>query len=531
MKTGKILDPIHGLIEITEIEEFIINQKIFGRLRKVKQNTLLNYIFPGANHTRFEHSIGVMHLAEMIYNKSNENVETTYLKKQKYGVDKKYFSVIDYIKEKKEQEVILQELRLAALLHDIGHGPTSHKFDDFTITGEQLLEILYTKKNIFNEYLNYFEKYIDLNNLKSDKIEHELVSCVFVINLIHTLKENQNFTQESKEIIHLLRIKNILKMIDPAFLPDYEIEINKKNFTNYFNSIIASFPFDADRMDYLYRDSFYSGVKYGFFDQSRILASLLPVEQQGKFTLGIKKSGLDSIIRFIQSRNHLYTQVYFHKTNCATNAMLDFVFRNLEDESALENIKDYDSFENFYCKNGDEYFFNNTLKTILDNNGCKVCEDGCVENDVLDELLDRNLWKKTIEIRENIKLDDTDEEKIHNIKDYVKALKEKEETHRYDPNKIMALKSRLENEEKKIYIQEHYSSNFGLKGVEKSKLVLIDANGVRDDWNKINDEFYFLSQTNVFIKRIYVRRTFNTAKEFIEIENKIKQYMKELDMN
>lgn len=534
MKTGKILDPIHGLIEITEIEEFIINQKIFGRLRKVKQNTLLNYIFPGANHTRFEHSIGVMHLAEMIYNKSNENVETTYLKKQKYSVDKKHFSIIDFIEEKSEQEVILQELRLAALLHDIGHGPTSHKFDDFTITGERLLEILHSEKNVFGEYLDYFEKYIELNDLKSDKIEHELVSCIFVIKLIHELKGNFNFTKESIEIIHSLRIKNILKMIDPAFLPDYEIEINKKNFTNYFNSIIASFPFDADRMDYLYRDSFYSGVKYGFFDQSRVLASLLPVEYQGKFTLGIKKSGLDSIIRFIQSRNHLYTQVYFHKTNCATNAMLDFVFRNLDGKSALENIKDYDPFEKFYCENGDEYFFNNTLKTILNNNGCEINKKGCVENDVLDELLDRNLWKKSIEVRENLKLDSEEESTIQNISQYVSTLKEKEKKSKYDPEKMKELKRRLEQEEKKIYIQEHYSSNFGLKGIEKSKLVLIDKeheDGIRSDWNKINDEFYFLSQTNVFIKRIYVRRTFTTAKEFIDIENKIKKHMQDLDMN
>ena len=214
--------------------------------------------------------------------------------------------------------------------------------------------------------------------------------------------------------------------------------------------------------------------------------------------------------------------------------MLDFVFRNLEGESALENIRDYDRFEDFYCKNGDEYFFNNTLKNILNNNGCKVCEEGCVENDVLDELLDRNLWKKSFEIRENLKLDNEEESNVQNISQYVDALKKKEKNSRYDPEKMKELKRMLEQEEKKIYIQEHYSSNFGLKGIEKSKLVLIDKehkDGIRNDWNKINDEFYFLSQTNVFIKRIYVRRTFTTAKEFIDIENKIKKHMQDLDMN
>ncbi|MDR6487883.1 HD superfamily phosphohydrolase [Chryseobacterium vietnamense] len=516
MKTGKILDPIHGLIEITEIEEFIINQKIFGRLRKVKQNTLLNYIFPGANHTRFEHSIGVMHLAELMYNKSNENVETTYLKKQKYGVNKEYFSVIDYIKEKDEQEIILQELRLAALLHDIGHGPTSHKFDDFTVTGQKLLDILKTKKDVFNDFLGYFENFINSKKIQNKKIEHELVSCVFVIKLIHDLKSNENLTNESLKIKKSIKVENILKMIDPEFLPDYEIEIAGKNFTNYFNSIIAGFPFDADRMDYLYRDSFYSGVKYGFFDQSRILASLLPVEHAGKFTLGIKKSGLDSIVRFIQSRNHLYTQVYFHKTNSATNAMLDFVFRHLNGQSVLDNIENYKGFEDFYCRNGDEYFFNTTLKDILEKNGCRVCEDGCIENDVLDELLDRNLWKRCFEERKN-------------IKDIQK--KEDFNQHKFDQEKLDELKSRLEKDDG-ILIHENYSSNMGLKGYEKSRAVLIDNDlkKTRNDWSGISDEMEFLSMTNVFIKRVYVRRneTFTTADEFKKIEERIKLLVKDL---
>lgn len=508
MKTGKILDPIHGLIQITEIEEYLINQKIFGRLRKVKQNTLLNYIFPGANHTRFEHSIGVMHLSEMIFNNSNDNVDIILLKNEKYQHELDFPSINKLIKEEKH-DIIVQELRLAALLHDVGHGPTSHKFDDFTITGNELLGILNSKTEIFGDYLDSFKDYIIREDCETKKIEHELVSCVFIISLIHTLKKNDNLTQKSIRVRDGIKVENIIKMIEPNFFPKHEIELENINFTDYFNSIISGFPFDADRMDYLYRDSFYSGVKYGFFDQSRILMSLLPVKFNNRITLGIKMSGLDSVIRFIQSRNHLYNQVYFHKTNASTNSMLDFVFRHLNNKSVLENVITFEEYESFYCKNGDDYFFNSTLKDMLTNNGCDVCGDGCIENDVLDELLDRNLWKRCFEERLNLKKG--------NFDDY-----------KFNPSTLDKIKKELEIE--KIYIQENYSSNLGLKGLKKSKAVIIDKgnkNPIHNDWSTITDEMNFLSQTNSFIRRIYVRRTFKNANEFKELSSKIINKFKE----
>lgn len=515
MKTGKILDPIHGLIEITEIEEFIINEPIFGRLRKVKQNTLLNLIFPGANHTRFEHSIGVMHLAEIIFNKSNENVETTYLKNQKYNKDKEYKSIKDHFKSNiLGYNILVQELRIAALLHDVGHGPTSHKFDDFTINGNQLLEILNTEKEVFSDYIEVFKSFIKNKNIEDKKIEHELVSIVFIIKILKTIQQEKNFTNESKEIIQGINIDNIIKMIDPQFLPNKEIKIDDLNYTDYFNSLIASFPFDADRMDYLYRDSLYSGVKYGFFDQSRILMSLLPVEFEGRYTLGIKKSGLDSVVRFIQSRNHLYNQVYFHKTNSATNAMLDFVFRHMESETVLDEVNTFKDYENFYIKNGDEFFFNSTLKRKLEQNGCFACGDSCPENDVLDELLDRKLFKRIYENRVNVK----DPASTSNFNDL-----------KFNENKLKEIKAKLEKED--IFIQESYSINLGLKGFNKSKSVIIDKTpdgkiNIRKDWDKITDEMTFLSQTNVFLKRIYLRRTFKNAEELNKMQQRVLEIFK-----
>ncbi len=76
MYTGNILDAIHGSIKLSEIEKWVISQKPFSRLRRIKQNTFLYYVFPSANHTRFEHSIGVMHMGNQIYDNANRNYQT-----------------------------------------------------------------------------------------------------------------------------------------------------------------------------------------------------------------------------------------------------------------------------------------------------------------------------------------------------------------------------------------------------------------------------------------------------------------------
>jgi uncharacterized protein len=81
---GSILDPLHGDIKLSEIEKWCISQPIFSRLRGIKQNTFLYYVFPSANHTRFEHSIGVMHLAGKIFDACKENFATGNRKKEKY---------------------------------------------------------------------------------------------------------------------------------------------------------------------------------------------------------------------------------------------------------------------------------------------------------------------------------------------------------------------------------------------------------------------------------------------------------------
>lgn len=170
---GSILDPLHGDIKLSEIEKWCISQPVFSRLRRVKQNTFLYYVFPSANHTRFEHSIGVMHLAGRIFDSCKENYATGEKKKEKYSLTGYAFFDLNLLGD--SEEVFYQELRLAALLHDVGHGPLSHLFDTFAISSTSFLRLVDGDK-LLCQHKKGFES---LKSVREDKVEHEVISCAY----------------------------------------------------------------------------------------------------------------------------------------------------------------------------------------------------------------------------------------------------------------------------------------------------------------------------------------------------------------
>lgn len=495
MYTGNILDPIHGLVKLSEIEKWILTQKLFNRLRRVKQNTFLYLVFPSSNHTRFEHSIGVMHLAHQIYNHSNENYETGAFKKNKYKVkETSNFKFCSVKKELKNNEpLMLQELRLAALLHDVGHGPMSHKFDQYTLEGKDLMKII-KKDSDLKIYEKPFGKLLE--GQLDKKIEHEIISCVFIIKLISDLKKVAittvgKFNKQQLKIIDELNPARIIKMIEPEFNAIEKIEFNGLDFTNFFHSIISSFPLDADRMDYLYRDSYFSGVKYGFYDLSRLLMSFIPINEDKTISLCIKESGIDSVIRFIQSRTHLYNQVYFHKTNRSANSMLDFACQNLDNKESIISANNYKELEKFYWENSDEMFIWKTLKEKIKSPK---------EVEVLDELINRKLWKRVYEK----KIVTTPKDKF-NVARSLKNIK----------NDIRDAVQNLKSQGIDVVVDVFPNKVF--KGYESSRLKIarkIDNDyKIENDWKNFNKEIEIL-EYEVYMTRIYLRRKFSSPRDF-----------------
>ncbi|MFK8038462.1 MAG: HD domain-containing protein [Crocinitomicaceae bacterium] len=257
-----INDPVHGFITIqNELIYDLIEHPYFQRLRRIKQLGLSHLVYPGANHTRFHHAIGAMHLmSKALFSLVKKGVEIT----------------------GEEQNAAL----IAILLHDIGHGPFSHTLEH-TI-------------------------------LKS--IHHESVSILFMNRL------NEEFDGKLK----------------------LAIDIFSNNYSKKFLHQLVSSQLDMDRLDYLQRDSFFTGVSEGIIGSERIIKMLDVRDNE----LVITEKGIYSIENFISARRIMYWQVYMHKTVVASEYML---------RNTLRRAKEL-------FMNGENLFAPPSLKVFLENN-------------------------------------------------------------------------------------------------------------------------------------------------------------------
>lgn len=389
---GKILDPIHGIIRLSELEIKFIDHPLFQRLRNIKQNTFLYKVFPSAMHSRFEHSLGVMHLSYEILKNLNLN---SYRYQNKYRDG----SVFDGIERLPLSNI--RELRLAALLHDIGHGPMSHQFDSFMCKKEDLSEHL---EGDFDDVFNMIED--------GATIEHEHMSSIFIKIIYDSL---------SHELRSSINIDNVINIIESKY-KQKAIHVNMDgadiDILPLFTSIISSCPIDADRMDYLLRDSYFSGVKCGIYDYNRLFMSIVPVINNNQVFLAYKESGIDSIVEFINARSSLFGQVYYHKTNRAFSAMLGNVcdlskenatgeplglFKFYEPDTANPESK-LEQLEDFYLENSDDFFLHEQLPSFIDES---ICPD--VGREILDDIINRVPWSKKYESKiypKNLKITD-----------------------------------------------------------------------------------------------------------------------------
>ncbi len=220
-QTYELRCPVHGFIPINDWERDIINQPAFQRLRRIRQLAWTDQVYPGAMHTHFEHSLGVMHLATKLYDcivgRSRQ------LLADYYGYDDAGF--------RRDRALV----RLAALLHDVGHSPFSHAGED-----------------VFPHRPNSTKRYV-----------HEEYSASIIRHLLNDTIEN-----------HPLNGNYDFKADDVAAL----IEGSSKSARRVFSRDIISGQMDADRMDYLLRDSLHAGVDYGKYDWRRLLNTAVAVE-------------------------------------------------------------------------------------------------------------------------------------------------------------------------------------------------------------------------------------------------------------
>ncbi|MEH6943759.1 HD domain-containing protein [Bacillus sp. JJ722] len=230
-------DPVHRYIHVRDrVIWDLIGTREFQRLRRIRQLGTTFLTFHGAEHSRFNHSLGVYEIIRRI-------IDDVFKGRKDWNDEERLLSLC------------------AALLHDLGHGPFSHSF----------------------------EKVFDL--------------------------DHEHFTREI--ILGDTEVNGILKRVAPDF-PKKVAEVIGKTYQDKLVVSLISSQIDADRMDYLQRDAYFTGVSYGHFDMERLLRVMRPRVDQ----VVIKSSGMHAVEDYIMSRYQMYWQVYFHPVTRSAEVIL-----------------------------------------------------------------------------------------------------------------------------------------------------------------------------------------------------------------
>ncbi len=345
----------------------VITHPLFQRLRRVCQTGLLRYVWPTATHTRFEHSIGVVYMAQMMLNalthgsKSGSN-KLYPLEGGESGHAVRFHELDD------ETRVELNRLvRLAALVHDLGHGPLSHAFDAFAPNVGDLEKLFDDPR--MRPLKPFRAKILDG---KRGRVRHEAVSCILFALLWHDLGGASWVPRAVAAVLleHLSVRRGIPERLW-LWLP-------------FVRDIVSSAPIDADRMDYLLRDCRAIGVSYGLYEADRVLKSILCVRVAGGYRLGWRLSGLRAIENFVTSRFNMFAQVYTHKTLRATELMLDAITTEAGDQTLIDT-ESLDRFADGYRTLSDERFLEHLSHTWRENS--RISE-------LATNLVHRQLWKR-----------------------------------------------------------------------------------------------------------------------------------------
>lgn len=253
---GEIKDPVHGYIYITEKEKEIIDSYPFQRLRRIRQLAGSEYVYPGANHTRFEHSLGVMYLAGKVI----ENRK------------------ISRMINRDEAEMV----RMAALLHDVGHGPFSHVFE-------------------------------------------------------HVLIKRLGRTHEdiTSWLIRESELRDIISDMGHDAKTIAKLAVGKLDGDKIFLNQIISSAIDVDKLDFVVRDTYHTGAEYGFVDIFRLIQTF----DVFNGNLAVDLGAISTLEAFIMARMESFKSIYFHRVGRAAQIMLAMALEKADEELGLTSFK------------------------------------------------------------------------------------------------------------------------------------------------------------------------------------------------
>lgn len=334
----EIRDVIHGTIEINTNETMIIDSPFFQRLRNIKQLGFAENSYPGATHNRYIHSLGATHTAGLAFD----------------NVFKGKGSPLS--RQSKHYERFRQALRVAAMLHDVGHGPLSHT-TEFAMPQIEKLEL--------KSLACVPGKPCPFNGNRRANHEDYTIKIILQSSLTPILKKALGGL--GIEPIHIACIIN-----EDIFCPDDFFEVGGVDFRPVLHQLVSS-EIDVDRMDYLTRDSFYAGVSYGKFDLSWLLSNLTHHVYKNKCYLALNHKAVYTFDDFMISRYHMFLMVYFHYKSVIFEEMLERYLRSedcdYEIPSDIEKYVFYDDYHLYTHLSGSK---NPWAKRLFHKNAYKM---------------------------------------------------------------------------------------------------------------------------------------------------------------
>ena len=272
----RIRDPIHGTLSVTKEETAVIDSRFYQRLRNIRQLGFGELAFPGATHTRHAHSLGAMHVATRLFDAVAAGATLSSAAKDRFRA----------------------AVRMAVLCHDLGHMPFSH-------ASEQIAPLKSRLK---------LPAWFD--DGEGHQASHEDFTAKILLDSSLTEILTRAVSAHGLTAAHVASLVTGREPPGPSPFVDGSID-----WSPLLRGLVSG-ELDADRMDYLLRDSFYTGVNYGRYDFEWIVQNLNAAERDGKMVLALSRAAAFAFEDFLLSRFHMFLSVYFHHTSVSFDHML-----------------------------------------------------------------------------------------------------------------------------------------------------------------------------------------------------------------